>query len=48
MSRSARRRRGRTYQPLPRRSNPWGIRLAVVAIGALLIVGSLALFAAPR
>ena len=49
MSRSARRRRGRPYQPLPqRRSNPWGIRLAVVAIGVLLIVGSLALFAAPR
>ncbi len=46
MSRSARRKRGRPYQPLPQtRANPWGIRLAVLAIGILLIVGSLALFA---
>lgn len=46
MSRSSRRKRGRPYQPLPRsRANPWGIRLAVLAIGLLLIVGSLALFA---
>lgn len=46
MSRSARRKRGRPYQPLPqRRANPWGIRLAVAAIGILLVIGSLALFA---
>ena len=45
MSRSTRRKRGRPYQPLPQgRANPWGIRLAVLAIGILLIVGSLALF----
>jgi len=46
VSRSQRRKRGRPYQPLPpRRSNPWGIRLAVLAIGVLLVIGSLALFA---
>lgn len=45
MSRSARRRRGRPYQPLPPRRNPWGMRLAVAAIGATVILGSLALFA---
>ena len=46
MSRSARRKRGRPYQPLPQsRANPWGIRLAVLAIGILLVIGSLALFA---
>lgn len=44
MSRSARRKRGRPYQPLPRRSNPWVARLLVMAIGVLLIFGSLALF----
>ncbi len=44
MSRSARRKRGRPYQPLPRRSNPWIARLVVMAIGVLLIFGSLALF----
>ena len=44
MSRSARRKRGRPYQPLPRRSNPWIARLVVMAIGLLLIFGSLALF----
>ena len=44
MSRSARRKRGRPYQPLPRRSNPWIARLLVMAIGVLLIFGSLALF----
>ena len=44
MSRSQRRRR-RGYQPLPeRRSNAWLARLLVVAIGVILIVGSLALF----
>jgi len=44
VSRSQRRKRGRPYQPLPRRSNPWIARLLVVAIGVLLIFGSLALF----
>jgi hypothetical protein len=43
MSRSQRR-RGRPYQPLPRRSNPWVARLVIVVIGVLLIFGSLALF----
>ena len=45
MSRSPRRRRGRPYQPLPRRSNAWIARLVIVAIGVILIFGSLALFA---
>ncbi len=46
MSRSARRRKGRPYQPLPeRRSNPWLARLVIVAVGVVLIFGSLALFA---
>ena len=45
MSRSARRRRGRPYQPLPAaRSNPWVARLIIVAIGVVLIFGSLAFF----
>lgn len=44
MSRSARRRKGRPYQPLPRRSNPWMARLLIMAVGVLLIFGSLALF----
>ena len=45
MSRSARRKKGRPYQPLPRRSNPWIARLVIVAVGVVLIFGSLALFA---
>lgn len=46
MSRSPRRRRGRPYQPLPqRRSNAWIARLVIVAIGVILIFGSLALIA---
>jgi hypothetical protein len=45
MSRSARRRRGRPYQPLPERRNPWLARLVIVAVGVVLIFGSLALFA---
>jgi hypothetical protein len=45
VSRSARRRKGRPYQPLPRRSNPWIARLVIVAVGVVLIFGSLALFA---
>ena len=46
MSRS-RRRRGRPYQPLPLRRNPWIARLIIVAVGALLILGSLAIVTAP-
>ena len=46
MSRSSRRRRGRPYQPLPkRRSSAWIARLVIVAVGVILIFGSLALFA---
>ena len=49
MSRSSRRRKGRPYQPLPqRRTNPWGMRVVVMAIGALLIIGSLAFLVAPQ
>jgi len=44
VSRSQRRRRGRAYQPLPRRSNPWIARLVILVIGVLLIFGSLAIF----
>gem|GEM_PF-2835873 len=45
MSRSSRRRKGRTYQPLPaRRNRAWIARLLVVAVGVVLIIGSLALF----
>ena len=47
MSRSSRRRRGRTYQPLPQaRSSAWIAKLLVVAIGIILILGSLAFLAA--
>ncbi len=43
MSRSPRRRRGRPYQPLPeRRSSAWIARLLIVAVGVILVVGSLA------
>lgn len=46
MSRSSRRRRGRPYQPLPtRRSNAWIAKLLVVAIGIILVLGSLAFLA---
>jgi hypothetical protein len=45
VSRSQRRRRGRPYQPLPeRRSSAWIARLIIVAVGVILIFGSLALF----
>lgn len=44
MSRSARRRKGRPYQPLPARRNPWVARLVIVIVGAVLVFGSLALF----
>jgi hypothetical protein len=44
VSRSRRQRR-RGYQPLPeRRSSAWIARLLVVAVGVILIIGSLALF----
>jgi hypothetical protein len=44
VSRSQRPRR-RGYQPFPeRRSNAWIARLLVVAVGVILILGSLALF----
>lgn len=46
MSRSQRRKRGRPYQPLPQRgANRWVVRLVVMAIGVLLIFGSLAIVA---
>ena len=46
MSRSGRRRRGRPYQPVPeRRSGAWIARVIIVAVGVVLIFGSLALFA---
>jgi hypothetical protein len=49
VSRSPRRRRGRAYQPLPeRRSSAWIAKLVVVAVGIILIFGSLALFAGTR
>ena len=48
VSRSQRRRRGRPYQPLPARRNPWLGRVLVVMVGVLLIFGSLALFGGPR
>jgi hypothetical protein len=48
MSRSPRRRKGRPYQPLPERRNPWLARVVIVAIAVLLVFGSLALFAGSR
>lgn len=48
MSRSARRRKGRPYQPLPERHNPWLARLVIVLVGVVLIFGSLALFVGGR
>jgi hypothetical protein len=44
VSRSARRKKGRPYQPLPQRRNPWIARIVVLAVAVLLIFGSLALF----
>ena len=44
MSRSSRRRKGRPYQPMPERRNPWIARLVILAVGVVLIFGSLALF----
>jgi hypothetical protein len=48
VSRSSRRRRGRPYQPLPARRNPWLARVVIVAIVLLLVFGSLALFIGGR
>jgi hypothetical protein len=43
----AQRRRRRGYQPYPeRRSRAWIARLVIVAVGVILILGSLALFTA--
>jgi hypothetical protein len=47
VSRSRRPRR-RGYQPLPERRNPWLARFLVIAIGVLLIFGTVALFAGTR
>lgn len=48
MSRSARRKKGRPYQPLPERRNPWIARIIVIGVAVLLIFGSLALFGGIR
>lgn len=48
MSRSSRKPKGRPYQPLPERHNPWVARMVILVVAALLIFGSLALFATPR
>jgi hypothetical protein len=48
MSRSARRKKGRPYQPLPERRNPWIARIVIVAVAALLLFGSLAVFGGIR
>ncbi len=40
----ARRRKGRPYQPMPERHNPWLARVVILGIALLLIFGSLALF----
>lgn len=48
MSRSQRRRKGRPYQPLPERRNPWLARFIIIGVALLLIFGSLALFVGSR
>jgi hypothetical protein len=48
VSRSQRRRKGRPYQPLPTRRNPWVARIVILAIAILLIFGSLAIFGGAR
>jgi len=48
MSRSPRRRRGRPYQPLPERRNPWLARAVIIVVAVLLVFGSLALFLGGR
>jgi hypothetical protein len=47
MSRSQRR-KGRPYQPLPERRNPWLARIVVLAVAVLLIFGTFALIAGSR
>ena len=47
MSRSQRK-RGRPYQPIPERRNPWLARVIILAVAILLILGSLALFSSTR
>ena len=47
MSRSQRK-RGRPYQPIPERRNPWLARFVILAVAVLLIVGSLALLSGTR
>ncbi|HEY8171294.1 MAG TPA: hypothetical protein VIH24_09400 [Candidatus Limnocylindria bacterium] len=48
MSPSTRRRRGRPYQPIPERRNPWLARVIIFAVVVLLVFGSFALFAGSR
>jgi len=48
VSRSSRRRKGRPYQPLPERRSGWIARLVVVAVGVILLFGSLAFVAGLR
>ena len=48
MSRSQRRRKGRPYQPIPERQNPWLARVVILAVAILLVFGSLALFLGSR
>ena len=47
MSRSQRK-RGRPYQPIPERRNPWLARFVILAVAVLLILGSLALLSGTR
>jgi len=42
------RKRGRPYQPIPERRNPWLARVIIIAVAILLILGSLALFTSTR
>jgi len=42
------RKRGRPYQPIPERRNPWLARVIILAVAILLILGSLALFSSTR
>jgi len=42
------RKRGRPYQPIPERRNPWLARFVILAVAVLLILGSLALLYGTR
>jgi hypothetical protein len=42
------RKRGRPYQPIPERRNPWLARFVILAVAVLLILGSLALLSGTR